>query len=221
MCRSTDYYNFRCADQNLLKIKAFFVRLSGFDSCKGPLSNSLTLLFPIRINESALEVSGATMRSDSSALLVLHRMVNVRSRNGEAIYGSRERVRVGDGVGFEVYSGEEKVLKGIFRREEEKWKMKCKCALETRDAKTVGGEGAVADVCVEVDGDVAMGERVEMVARKNRRVGFDRLEDIPEESEFDGVCCCECAEAYGGGMEGDCGGAEEMYGCGGGSELGL
>ncbi|XP_038993431.1 uncharacterized protein LOC120117200 [Hibiscus syriacus] len=150
------------------------------------------------------------MRSDSSAFLVLHRMVNVKTRNREAIYGSRERIRAGNGVGFEVYSGEEKVLKGIFRREEQKWKMECKCALKKRDGKTVGGEGAVADVCVAVDGDMEMEERVEMVARKNRRVGFDKLEDIPEERESNSGCCCNCAETYGGGMEGDCGGAEEM-----------
>ncbi|KAB2069805.1 hypothetical protein ES319_A08G116100v1 [Gossypium barbadense] len=185
MCRSTDYYDFRCADQNLLKIKAFFIRISGFDS----FSNSLTLLYPPRINESALHVSGTAIRSDSSSFLVLHRMVNVQTRSGEAIYGSRELVQAGDGVCFDVYSGEDKVLKGIFRREEQKWKMECKCALETRDGKTVGAERAVADVCVA-------------------------LEDIPEESEVSDECSCSCVESDGddieGRCDGDCEGIQDM-----------
>ncbi|KAG4187536.1 hypothetical protein ERO13_A08G110200v2 [Gossypium hirsutum] len=210
MCRSTDYYDFRCADQNLLKIKAFFIRISGFDS----FSNSLTLLYPPRINESALHVSGTAIRSDSSSFLVLHRMVNVKTRSGEAIYGSRELVQAGDGVCFDVYSGEDKVLKGIFRREEQKWKMECKCALETRDGKTVGAERAVADVCVAVEGDKAMGERVRMIARKNRRVGFDQLEDIPEESEVSDECSGSCVESDGddieGRCDGDCEGIQDM-----------
>ncbi|XWS61536.1 hypothetical protein CRYUN_Cryun07bG0133700 [Craigia yunnanensis] len=222
MCRSTDYYDFLSSDQNLLKIKAFFIRFSGFDSCTEPLSDSLTLLYPHRINETPLEVSGSSIRPDSLAFVTLHRMVKVKTRNGEAIYGSRERVRAGDGVRFEVYSREEKVFKGVFRREEgQKWKIECKSTLERGDGETVGGEQAVADVCVAVEGDVAMGERVEMVVRKrmkNRRMGFDQLEEIPEEreeeSESDGGCCCSCGESDGGGMEGrcegDCGGGQEM-----------
>lgn len=213
MCRTTDYYDFRSTDQNLLKISAFFIRFSDFDSCTEPLSDSLTLLYPPRINETVLEVSGSNIRPDSPAFVTLHRMVKVTTRDGEAIYGSRERVRGGNGVRFEVYSREEKVLKGVFRREEgQTWKMECKCALEREDGEAVGGERAVADVCVAVEGDVAMGERVEMVVRKrrkNRRVGYDHLEEIPEESESDGGCCCSCGceERDDGG---DCGGGQEM-----------
>ncbi|XWS50153.1 hypothetical protein CRYUN_Cryun12cG0064500 [Craigia yunnanensis] len=149
-------------------------------------------------------------------------MVKVKTKVGEAIYGSRERVRAGDGVRFDVYSREEKVLKGILRREEaQKWKIESKCGLERGYGETVGGEQAVADVCVQVEGDMAMGERVEMSVRKrkkNRRVGFDQLEEIPEEkegdSESDGGCCCSCGEWDGGGLEGrcdgDCSGRQEM-----------
>ncbi|XVE58145.1 hypothetical protein DITRI_Ditri04bG0146800 [Diplodiscus trichospermus] len=183
MCRSTDYYDVRYSDRNRLKIKAFFIRFSGFDSCTEPLPDSLTLLYPQRINETVLEVSGSSIRPDSPAFVTLHRMVKVKTRNGEAIYGSREQVRAGDGVRFEVYSREEKVLKGVFRREGQKWKMECKCTLERGVGEAFGTEGAMADVCVAVEGDVAMGERVEMVVRKNRRVGFDQLEEIPEERE--------------------------------------
>ncbi|MBA0744416.1 hypothetical protein Gogos_007042 [Gossypium gossypioides] len=211
MCRSADYYDFRSGDQSLLKIKAFFVRFSGFDSCADPLSDSLTLLFPPRINDTVrLEISGSIIQSGSPAFVTLHRLVKLKTRDGEAIYGSRERVRAGDGVRFEVYSREEKVLNGVLRREEEKWKMECKCALESGNTEMIGGKAAVADVCVAVEGDVAMGERVEMVVRKcrkNRRVGFDQLEDIPEEreeeSERDGGFCCSCGEADGGGEEVD------------------
>ncbi|KAK6262671.1 hypothetical protein QUC31_008487 [Theobroma cacao] len=222
MCRSTDYNDFRSGHQNLLKIKAFFVRFSGLDSCTEPLSDSLTLFYPPRINEKTLEVSGSKVRPDLPAFVTLHRMVNVKTKIGEAIYGSRERVRAEDGVCFEVYSRKEKVLKGIFRKDDrQKWKLECKCAIERWDGETVGVDRAVADVCVAVEGDVPMGERVEMVVRKrgnNRRVGFDQLEEIPEEregeSDSDGGCCCSCGESDGEGLEGrcdgDCGGGQEM-----------
>ncbi|TYJ06825.1 hypothetical protein E1A91_A12G261400v1 [Gossypium mustelinum] len=211
MCRSVDYYDFRSGDQSLLKIKAFFVRFSDFDSCADPLSDSLILLFPPRINDTArLEISGSITRPGSPAFVTLHRLVKLKTRDGEAIYGSRERIRAGDGVRFEVYSREEKVLNGVLRREEEKWKMECKCALESDNTEMIGGKAAVADVCVAVEGDLAMGERVEMVVRKcrkNRRMGFDQLEDIPEEregeSERDGGFCCSCGEADSGGEEVD------------------
>ncbi|KAK5777786.1 uncharacterized protein LOC108478337 [Gossypium arboreum] len=211
MCRSVDYYDFRSGDQSLLKIKAFFVRFSDFDSCADPLSDSLTLLFPPRINDTArLEISGSITGAGSPAFVTLHRLVKLKTRDGEAIYGSRERIRAGDGVRFEVYSREEKVLNGVLRREEEKWKMECKCALESDNTEMIGGKAAVADVCVAVEGDLAMGERVEMVVRKcrkNRRMGFDQLEDIPEEregeSERDGGFCCSCGEADSGGEEVD------------------
>ncbi|XVF10323.1 hypothetical protein REPUB_Repub07fG0172800 [Reevesia pubescens] len=219
MCRSADYYDFRSSGQNLLKIKAFFIRFSGFVSCTEPFSDSLTLLYPPRINETGLEVSGSKVRPDSPAFVTLHRMVKVKTRNGEAIYGSRERVRAGDGVRFEVYSREEKLLKGVFRREEgKKWEMECKCAVERGDGdKIVGERAAVADVCVAVEGDMAMGKRVEMVVRKrrkNNKVGFDQLEEIPEEreaeSESDGGCCCICGESDDGDVEGSCDGGQEM-----------
>ncbi|GKV04009.1 hypothetical protein SLEP1_g16227 [Rubroshorea leprosula] len=207
MCRSTDFHNSYSIQENLLEIKAFFVRFSGLDTCHGTLPESLTLLYLPRINETALEVSGSKIRPDSSAFVTLHRVVKARTGNGEAIYGSRERVRAGDGVRFEVYSMEEKVLKGIFRKEEGgKWKLECKCALETGDGNMAGANVAVAEVCVAVEGHVAMGERVEMVVRrrrKNRRMGFDELEEIPEEreadTEFDGLCCSRCGESEGGG----------------------
>ncbi|KAK8521030.1 hypothetical protein V6N13_077155 [Hibiscus sabdariffa] len=206
MCKSADNYDFRPSDRNLLRMKAFFVRFSGFDPCTAPLSDSLTLLFPPRINETArLEVSGSGVRSSSPAFVTLHRMVKVKTREGEAIYGSREWIRVGDGVRFEVYSGEEKVLKGVFRREAaEKWKMECKCALERDDGVMTCGKNAVADICVAVEADEAMVERIAMAVRKcrkNRRAGFVELEDIPEEgeSELNDGCCCSCGEADGGG----------------------
>ncbi|XP_022754228.1 uncharacterized protein LOC111302715 [Durio zibethinus] len=224
MCRSSDcYHDFRSSDQSLLKIKAFFIRFSGLGSCAELLSDSLTLLYSPRINETALEVSGSNIRPDSFAFLTLHRMVKVETKVGEAIYGSRERVRAGDGVRFEVYSREEKVLKGIFRREEaQRWKMECKCALEGGDGETVAVERAMADVCVAVEGNVAILERVEMSARKrkkNRRVGFNQLEDIPEEregeSESDGRYCCSCWEPDSSGLEGkceaDCGGRQVSW----------
>ncbi|XP_038995899.1 uncharacterized protein LOC120120314 [Hibiscus syriacus] len=206
MCRSADHYDFRTSGQNLLKIKVFLVRFSGFGSCTEPLPDSLTLLFPPRINETArLEVSSSSIRSSSPAFVTLHRMVKVKTREGEAIYGSRERVLAGDGVRFEVYSREEKVLKGVFRREAAgKWKMECKCALERDDGIMGGSENAVADICVAVEGDVAMVGRMEMVVRKcrkNRRAAFVELEDIPEEgqSELDGGGSCNGGEANGGG----------------------
>ncbi|XWS38166.1 hypothetical protein CRYUN_Cryun19dG0106900 [Craigia yunnanensis] len=75
----------------------------------------------------------------------------------------------------------------------------------------------VADVCVAMERDIALGERVEMSVRKrkkNRMVGFDRIKEIPEEREWDSGCCCNCRESGHRGLKGrcdeDCGGRQEM-----------
>lgn len=79
---------------------------------------------------------------------------------------------------------EEKVLKGIFRKDEkDEWKMECRCAL---DSSSTGVAVSEAEVCVAVDGHVAMSEMVEMaVRRKAKARAVQRLEEIPEEREVD------------------------------------
>ncbi|KDP25198.1 hypothetical protein JCGZ_20354 [Jatropha curcas] len=219
MCRSTDTKldGILPRGRNCLKIKAFFVRLKGFKSCK-LLPPALTLLYLPRINGSELFVNGSKVRPDSAAFLTLHRAVNVKTKEGEAIFGSREQVWASGGVRFEVYSGDERALEGIFRKDEEdEWNLECKCGLDHEVAVHGGAtEVAVAeeaDVCVALEGHVALGGRVEMVSRrkKNRRIGFDRLEVIPEERE-NGVdesvngCRDDCKyrESDGGGLEKSC-----------------
>ena len=60
-------------------------------------------------------------------------------------------------------------MKRIVRREEaQKWKMECKCALEGGDGETIEVERAMADVCVAMEGDIALGERMEMSVRKGK-----------------------------------------------------
>ncbi|PON73556.1 NADP-specific glutamate dehydrogenase [Parasponia andersonii] len=194
MCRSTDYHGFNSATPTRLKIREFLVRFSGSEARK-PLPKSLTLIYLPRINGNELEIDGSKIRPDSPAFVSLHRGV-VDSEDGEAAFGSRDRVLVDEGVRFEVYLGEEKVLKGSFWRDySDEWRLECRCALENE----VAGAGAKAEVRVEAEGHVAMSERVAMVARRKR--GFSNgLEEIPEEREVDAdeeeessVCGSNCS----------------------------
>jgi flavin-dependent dehydrogenase len=184
MCRSPDFE--RYVEKESLKVKAFFVRFTGLPT-RGFLPDSLTLLYPPRINEAAFELDGSKIRPDSPAFVTLHRVV----KGGDVIYGSRERVRVWEGIRFEVYMSEERVIKGIFRKDEgDKWKLECECEMEE--------EGA-AEVVVAAEGHVAKAT----MARKHRRrrkqkIGFECLEEIPEEREEGrdsdgGVCFCTCS----------------------------
>lgn len=111
------------------------------------------------------------------------------------MYGSRERVRVSEGVRFEVYLREEKVVKGGFRKDEEgEWKMECRCGLEGE--MVVVEEVKKVEVCVAAEGEVeVMRETVEMVVRRKRGRCFEGLEEIPEQqSEGEEVeeYCCDC-----------------------------
>ncbi|CAB4280274.1 unnamed protein product [Prunus armeniaca] len=167
MCRSTDYHGFQ-PRRDRLKIRAFFLRFSGLNT-RAPLPESLTLSFLPRINENELEIDGSKIRPDTPAFLTLYRVVNAKVKDGEVIFGSRERVEAGDGIRFEVYLREEKVLKGTFRKDEgQEWKLECKCALES---ESVAREIAEAQVCVAVEGHVAMIERVRMVVKKQNSTG--------------------------------------------------
>lgn len=203
MCRTTDYP----IDRDRLKVRTFFVRFSGFTSGK-LLPESLTLLYLPRINENPLEVDGSKIRPESSAFVTLYRLVNAKVNDGEAVFGSRELVRVSEGVRFEVYMGEDKVLKGIFRKDgDQEWKLECKCGLE---GDIVGADVSEVEVCVAVEGKIAMSERVTMVVkRKRNRRRFNGLEEIPEvreadpEIESDGCICCHCGFEIGDECEGD------------------
>ncbi|KAK6146505.1 hypothetical protein DH2020_020374 [Rehmannia glutinosa] len=202
MCRG-----FQQNERELLKIKAFYTQLS--DSCSENnttnLPDFLTLHYLPRINGSLLEINGSNIRPDSPAFLTLHRVLSKESRG--FIYGSRERVVVCEGARFEIYVGDVKVLKGIFRKDEgENWKMDCKCALSANDVV----EGVKdAEVSVAADGPMVMTEKVEMVAAIRRRRGrCCELEEIPEEREVEregvfgsGVCLCS-----------ECGGEEDIDG---------
>lgn len=215
MCRSSDYYHgYQSNGRDRLRIRGFFVRFSGLDTRK-PIPESLTLLYPPRINDNVLEVDGSTIRPDSPAFVILHRVVSAKTRSeNEVIFASRERVRANEAVRFEVYLRDEKVLKGIFRKGEgSEWKLECKCAIESEVRVTE------AEVHVAVEGHVAINEKVEMVVKNsNRRTKKKcaRLEEIPEEreeqeeeSESDGCCRCRCcgeeeSGSDGGDLKEDC-----------------
>lgn len=147
------------------------------------------------------------------------------SAHGSATYGSTELIRASEGVRFEVYFGEDKVLKGVFRKyeaEEEKWRMECGCCGLERDMEAFSAAAAAAvavEVLVAAEGHAPMCERVELAAlrrRKRKARGFRKLEEIPEEreeEEEDSVDvtegrCSDCEE--GGDSEGEEGGREEM-----------
>uniref|UniRef100_A0A5B7BFD2 Uncharacterized protein n=1 Tax=Davidia involucrata TaxID=16924 RepID=A0A5B7BFD2_DAVIN len=204
MCRGFEHK----IERERLNIKAFYIRLSVSNSLK-PLPDSLTLYYLPRINGSPLEISESTIRADSPAFVTLFRVISAEG----AIFGSRERVRASEGVRFEVFLRDDKVLKGIFRKDEE-WVLDCKCVLES---DLVGVEVKEAEVCVAVEGEqVAMSEKVEItvVKRKRRPNCFQALEEIPEERELEcesdsdsdsDAYCCSCP----GGSDGGDSAAEE------------
>ncbi|CAN0908918.1 hypothetical protein LINGRAHAP2_LOCUS25543 [Linum grandiflorum] len=194
MCRTTDFDGFKPsrASRNPLKIKAFFCRFSCFNR-RTSFPDSLTLCFLPRINGTELQIDGSKIRPDSNAFLDLHRLVDVKTKPGEAIYGCREAVQATGGVSFEVYLKDERVLDGIFTKDEEHgWNLDC------------SGSGVV-DVCVAVADQMApLSERVKLVAaarkRSCRKGRVGRLVVIPEDAEndcddgdgSDGRCCCDC-----------------------------
>ncbi|PSS11240.1 hypothetical protein CEY00_Acc15528 [Actinidia chinensis var. chinensis] len=175
-----------------LKIKAFYLRLS-VSSTRKPLPDSLTLYYLPRINGSPLEINGSNIRPDSTAFVTLHRVVSGERTSGDVVFGSRERVRASEGVRFEVYLRDEKLLRGGFRRDErDEWSVECRCVLER---EVVGMEVKEAEVCVAAEGREAMREKVEVTVRRRRgKYCFKGLEEIPEEREGDvepdGCCCC-------------------------------
>lgn len=200
-------------ERERLKIKSFYLRLSVSKTRKNPLPDSLTLHYLPRINGNPLDIDGAAIRPDSPAFVTLHRVVSASS--DKPVFGSREPVRASEGVRFDVYFGEEKLVRGVFRRDGGgEWKVECKCVLER---EVVGMEVKAAEILVEAEGMVAMSEKVAVAVRRKRRdvCWFQGLEEIPEEregeDELEGCRCCE-EEREGGSDGGDCGGEEERDG---------
>ncbi|KAF3434199.1 hypothetical protein FNV43_RR25302 [Rhamnella rubrinervis] len=218
MCMSTDYHGVRFNDRyrhRRLNIQSFSVRFSGLRATK-PLPESLTLLYLPRVDDNdndstGLVVHGSKVRPHSRAFVSLH-------REGDTVFASREPVRASDGVRFEVYLREEKVLKGIFSKDEESdenlWVLDCKCALESDVA---GLKVSEAEVHVAVEGDVAVTRMVSFKRKRRCGKGFTGLEEIPEETEMDVEldgcdCSCSCgsSEIDGGDSKEGCDGETEL-----------
>ncbi|KAJ6943778.1 hypothetical protein NC652_009276 [Populus alba x Populus x berolinensis] len=145
-----------------------------------PVPESLTLVYLPRAHD--LVSDGYKFRPVAKAFLGLHRIVDVDKKegDGEVMFGSRERVRVNEGVRFEVHLREERALEGIFRRDAdlERWKLEC---------------------CGGVGGDDARMVEVRVAAEGQER------EIVSDES--DGGCCCGCdgrGFSYGGDLEEGC-----------------
>lgn len=208
MCRSTDFPAFRAAADNRMKVHGFYTRFSFIQNY--PFPDSLTLLYLPRMSESFFEINGSRIRPENPAFLTLHRVVSSTGseRGGCVTYGSRDRVVAVEDLRFEVYVGEEKVLKGVFRRNEYgKWAMECRCALETA---VMFGSGAEAQVCVAAEGEAAMVQRVGLGLEKRRKQGrrFSGLEEIPEEHEMEDECEGWCRFSRGDGDTADDGGGD-------------
>ncbi|KAG6396892.1 hypothetical protein SASPL_143050 [Salvia splendens] len=181
-----------------LKIKAFYTQLTVSRAKNASVlpPDFLTLHFLPRISGGRLEINGSSIRPDSPAFLTLHRAVSEEAGRGFS-YGSRERVTVCEGARFEIYVGDVRVLKGVFRKfdDGDDWNMECKCVVSA----AVSGVGG-AEVAVEAEGlGKVMRQKVEMVAevrRRRRGRGCCELEEIPEVREEEagsGACCCsEC-----------------------------
>ncbi|KAL9994847.1 hypothetical protein Hdeb2414_s0018g00534691 [Helianthus debilis subsp. tardiflorus] len=201
--------------QRLFNIKSFHLILNLSKRPKS-LPDTLTLHYLPRITGGPFEINGSGVKPDAPVFVTLYRVVTGeynKSGEGEVVYGSRERVKVSEGVRFEVYVKEEKVVKGGFRKcggGGGEWMMECRCGLEGE-----GGGGVVKEVEVVVEGGEreVMREKVEMVVRRRKRRCFEGLEEIPEqeseeEEEVVECCCCECSGGGGGG-----GGEEDGGGC--------
>lgn len=104
----------------------------------------------------------------------------------EAVFVCTDRVLAADGACFEAFFGDEKLLKGVFRRCKGEWEVECRG----------GDEGEIAwmaavEICVAGENGSLMVGRVEMGAKRGRRRGFClKLEEIPEESDGCDCCCC-------------------------------
>jgi hypothetical protein len=83
------------------------------DPMRKPLPYSATLFYLPCINKQVLDVDGSSVRPDSLAFMTLHRGMKSQTREGEVVFGSRELVRSSEGVRFDVYLREERVVKGI------------------------------------------------------------------------------------------------------------
>ncbi|CAM8951306.1 unnamed protein product [Rhodiola kirilowii] len=210
MCRSAGMHYL--VDKDQIKIRAFCVRLILCNNHQQRLlPDSLTLIYLPRITGSPLHIDGSNIRPDSPAFLTLHRVLR-GDNNQLAAYVSKEQVRATEGVKYEVYLGDVKLLNGVFRSCEDEWTMGCKCLLEE---EIVGLRLAAAEVCVAAEGMSMVCEKVEMVVRRRRRKNVMGLEEIPEAKEEECYCCCcsgdeEEEEEIGGDRELTAAEKEEM-----------
>ncbi|WOL10053.1 hypothetical protein Cni_G18807 [Canna indica] len=186
-------------ERDPLRISAFYLRIFVAGG-RWPLLNALTLVYLPRIDGNLLEVNGTRVRAEAPAIVPLHRIRSAeppRSCGAEAVFASTDRVRAGEGVRFDAYVGEEKVLRGVFRRGNGGWDMELRCAAEREEVGV-----AAAEAWVQGEKGVSIGRRVEVAAaaqeegrRRRRRKGFClRLEEIPEEREGCDCLCCEGGE---------------------------
>ncbi|XP_009779218.1 uncharacterized protein [Nicotiana sylvestris] len=195
---------FQQNERDRLKIKAFYLHLSFSSPAKNALPDCLTLHYLPRISESPLEINESKIRSDAPGFVTLHRVVSPETKG--VIYGSRDRVKASEGVRFEIYMADVKILRGIFGKDgvEENWRIDCKSMLENDDLHVKG-----AEVCVAVEGRAAgsaaevITEKVEMTVKRRRprrKSCFQKLEEIPEqrevENELEGSTC-RCSECEG------------------------
>lgn len=198
MCRTTDYphdYRMRrfrsrrhdCSSD--FKINAFFLSISADFIPTDAFPDSLTLLFLPRINDTALHIHGFPVRPDSPAFVSLHRQIN-----SDLTFATTEPVLAGDGLQFEVYLREAKLLKGLFRKNDAHvWTLECTCELLHSDFMAFPGLSE-AQLCVDLDGSQTMTKKVGLKpkrrtnkTRKCRNVnlkamGIDLVE-IPELSD--------------------------------------
>ncbi|KAF3779995.1 Uncharacterized protein EJ110_NYTH40376 [Nymphaea thermarum] len=182
MCRSlVEDPRFR-GRRECLQVQQFQIRLAVPKAERRLLPSTLTLMYIPRNGDSILEVNGQAIRPEAGAFIALERR---EDGEGTACFGSSEKVRASEGVSFEVYAWEERVLSGSFWREEGAWRTRSRCEMEA----PLGFDVAEAEVWVTElgRGTDAMKERVEMRKSewRRRRRATTALEDIPE-GEWEG-----------------------------------
>ncbi|CAH9106563.1 unnamed protein product [Cuscuta europaea] len=198
MCRG-----FHPNRQDCIKMQAFYIHVSVFPTARNSLPEFLTLNYLPRIDDSPLEINGSRIRSDAPGFVALHRLVSAAAAVTGAVYGSRERVEASEGARFELYVGDSRLMKGIFRKDWEGdfWKLEWECLMpeEEENSRCLGIKAA--EVCISVEGAAAewITGKVDVIhpRRRHRRRCHLGLEEIPERRETEteveassGCCCC-------------------------------
>ncbi|ERN10703.1 uncharacterized protein LOC18438879 [Amborella trichopoda] len=124
MCRS---FETRLRDPeiaDILAIKTFKIRLS-IPAVHLPIPDTLTLLYPPRNPDTRLEVNKSPIRPKDYASVSLARVKSPGKSLDEAVFTSRDEMRIGSGMCFEVRVGGARLARAWVLRAGMRWWVEC------------------------------------------------------------------------------------------------